>query len=294
MAAPAYTYTLTNGTTADASQVMQDFNDILNGVTDGTKDLSINAITAAGTATFNGNVNIGNASGDDLTITASLASTIAIKATNTYNIGSATLGLAGIYFGTGSTQTARVVAASSYAGALTYTLPDLGTAGTFLFLEGAQTVSGTKTFSANPKLVASYIRLHTSNGYGSTNTFIRRFSTTVSSTGSDITYADSVTAGGSFTIVTKGLYSISYTDNFSSSADFGLSLNSTQLTTNIVSITTADRLISERTIGGNAPAAVSWTGVLNANDVVRAHGDSTTDGSAARTTINFVLLHPLG
>ena len=97
MASPSYTYTLTNGTTADASQVMQNFNDILNGVTDGSKDLSISALTVAGTATLNGNINLGNASADDLTITASLASSLAIKTTNTYTIGASTLVLAGIY-----------------------------------------------------------------------------------------------------------------------------------------------------------------------------------------------------
>ncbi len=148
MAAPSLTYTLTNGSTADATQVMQNFNDLLNGIADGTKDLSINALTCAGTATLNGHVNIGNAAGDDLTVTASLASTIPIKTTNTYNIGSATLGLAGAYFGTGSTQTARIVAASSFASARTYTLPDLGSAGTFAFLEGAQTFTGLKNFAS--------------------------------------------------------------------------------------------------------------------------------------------------
>ncbi len=132
MTSPSVTYTLSNGATADASQVNQNYTDIINGITDGTKDLSISALTCAGTATLNGHVNLGNASADDLTITASLASTIAIKTTNTYNIGSATLGLAGIYFGTGSTQTARVVAASSFAGALTYTLPDVGVAAKFV------------------------------------------------------------------------------------------------------------------------------------------------------------------
>ncbi len=67
MAAPSYTYTLTNGTTADASQVQQNFTDIRNGVTDSTKDLSISALTCAGSVTFNGNVTLGNASGDDIT-----------------------------------------------------------------------------------------------------------------------------------------------------------------------------------------------------------------------------------
>lgn len=160
MPAPSLTYTLTNGTTADASQVMQNFNDLLNGYTDGTKDLSISALTVAGAAVFNGNTTIGNASGDDLTVTASLASTIPIKTTNTYNIGSATLGLAGVYFGTGSTQTARIVAASSYAGALTYTLPDLGSAGTFAFLEAAQSFTGLKKFEGDLARVGT---INTSN-----------------------------------------------------------------------------------------------------------------------------------
>lgn len=128
MPAPSYTYTLTNGTTADASQVQQNFTDILNGVSDGTKDLSINALTAAGTATFNGNVTLGNASGDDITVTGSLASTIAIKTNNSFNIGSATLGLAGIYLGNGGAgATCRLVSAS-HATARTYTFPDYGAA----------------------------------------------------------------------------------------------------------------------------------------------------------------------
>src|SRR3712207_2610502 len=99
MAAPSYTYTLTNSTTADATQVMQNFNDLLNGITDGTKDLSISVLTCAGTVTMNGNVNVGNSSSDDLTVTASLASTIAIKTTYSYDVGSSTVGLRALFLG---------------------------------------------------------------------------------------------------------------------------------------------------------------------------------------------------
>lgn len=146
MANPSYTYTLTNGTTADADQVMQNFNDILAGITDGTKDISVAALTAAGTATLNGHVNLGNSASDDLTVTASLASTIPIKTTNTYNIGSATQGLAGVYFGTGDTDTARVVA-GTLAASRTYTLPDAGAAANFVMSEGAQTKNGLLTLN---------------------------------------------------------------------------------------------------------------------------------------------------
>jgi len=58
MANPAVTYTFVNGVTADAAEVNQNFTDLINGLTDATKDLSISAITAAGTATFNGAVNL--------------------------------------------------------------------------------------------------------------------------------------------------------------------------------------------------------------------------------------------
>jgi hypothetical protein len=156
MAAPSVTYTLTNGTTADATQVMQNFNDLINGVSDGTKDLSINALTCAGTATLNGNVNLGNASGDDLTVNASLASNLVPKTTNTYNLGSADLGYASLYLGTADSDTARIVAAAQAADR-TYTVPDAGAAATFVMTEGAQTISGVKTFSSTSLV-------HTSTG----------------------------------------------------------------------------------------------------------------------------------
>ncbi len=146
MSAPSYTYSLTNGATADAAQVMQNYNDILNGVTDGTKDLTVNAFTANGAVSFKGTVALGDAAADDITITGSLASTIAIKTTNTYNIGSATLGLAGVYFGTGSTTTARIVATGTIASSRTYTLLDAGAAANFVLSEGAATINGVKTF----------------------------------------------------------------------------------------------------------------------------------------------------
>jgi hypothetical protein len=122
MPAPSLTYTLTNGNTADATQVMQNFTDILNGVSDGTKDLSINALTAAGAATLNGHVTLGNAAADDLTINASLASSIPVKTTATYNIGAATLGLLSVYFGRNS-QTTRVIGSATMSATYTLTLP---------------------------------------------------------------------------------------------------------------------------------------------------------------------------
>lgn len=130
---------------------MQNFSDLLNGVSDGTKDLSISALTVAGTATLNGHVNLGNSSADDLTITASLAATLPIKTNTSYDIGSATKGLQGIYLGASSTFTANVVAAS-HAASRVYTIPDVGAASTFVMTGLAQTITAVKTFSSGINL----------------------------------------------------------------------------------------------------------------------------------------------
>ena len=54
MAFPSVTYTFSAGTAADPGQVNQNFSDIINGLADGTKSLSIAALTCASTATITG------------------------------------------------------------------------------------------------------------------------------------------------------------------------------------------------------------------------------------------------
>lgn len=53
------------------------------------------------------------------------------------------------------------------------------------------------------------------NGHGSTYTSCRRFTTTDSASGSDITYLDSATDGATFTINTSGIYSLGWHDRMS-------------------------------------------------------------------------------
>lgn len=159
MANPAVTYTFSNGTVADADEVNTNFSDLINSLTDGTKDLSISALTVAGTATLNGAVTLGNATGDDITFTGSLASGIPIKTTNTYNVGSSTLGLAGIYFGTADTDTARIISAA-LAADRTYSLPDAGADADFVMTAGSQTLTGHKEIlgtTTNDDASAGYI-----------------------------------------------------------------------------------------------------------------------------------------
>lgn len=129
----------------------------------------------------------------------------------------------------------------------------------------------------------SMIRLNTANGYGSTNTKIRRFVNVVTNQGTDITYADSATLGASFTINTNGVYTISYSDCFTTPAVLGLSINSSQLTTNLESIT-ATNILSANTSGSNNYVGVSaWTGYLTAGDIIRAHSGGLATGSVVNT-----------
>jgi hypothetical protein len=141
-----------------------------------------------------------------------------------------------------------------------------------------QTAAG--TWAQTPSLVGgvgegvdikpakSMVRLHTANGYGSTNTGVRRFTTVVTNKGTDITYADSATLGATFTINVAGVYGISYTDNFTASNSVAISLNSTLLT---VIPTTQDEILVIGTTGAtNARKTVATTIDLAVGDVIRA------------------------
>ncbi len=121
--------------------------------------------------------------------------------------------------------------------------------------------------------------------FGTTNTFIRRFLTTHLNQGSDVTYADTAAAGGSFTINTNGVYAVSYTDNAGAAATFGISLNSTQLTIGVQSINQADQLSVATSAAANYIINSAWTGYLPAGSVIRAHGGA----SAATQNISFCI-----
>ncbi len=128
----------------------------------------------------------------------------------------------------------------------------------------------------------SEVAVHTGNNHGSTNTKIRRFTTTKTSIGSAITYADSATLGSSFTINESGVYSIQYWDvRTSGSERIGLSLNTTGPTVNINSITESERMGSWTFCAAAVTAQYSWTGRLNKGDVVRPHTEGACNTTAA-------------
>lgn len=131
----------------------------------------------------------------------------------------------------------------------------------------------------------SEIIVHSGNGHGSTATKIRRFTTTAKSIGTAITYADSSTNGATFTINEDGVYSISYGDQYSAASErIGITVNDTATTTNIGTPLTYAQGYRQSALAPAAAAQglVTWTGVLSAGDVVRAH----TNGNADATNNN--------
>jgi len=133
--------------------------------------------------------------------------------------------------------------------------------------------------------IDSFVDLHTENGHGSTNTVIRRFTTAVTNQGSAITYADSSTLGATFTINESGMYHMHGVDLFSSPHYCGISVNSTQLTTSILSITTADKKALSEAAAGTV-MAYGTVQYLVKDDVVRVH-TSGGGSTAAQARANF-------
>jgi hypothetical protein len=138
--------------------------------------------------------------------------------------------------------------------------------------------SGKTQADANQNAPQSMVQLTTANGYGSTNTMIRRFSTTVLSQGSDISYTDSAANGASFAINTSGVYAINYFDQFSTGSHVAITLNDSQMTTTVDSMT-ATPLDANYQSGANAAVKASWTGYLTAGSVIRPHANGVSSGT---------------
>lgn len=136
------------------------------------------------------------------------------------------------------------------------------------------------------------VSVYTGFGFGSTNTFIRRFTTILTAVGTAITYADSATDGGSFTINEAGLYEIYYSDQTNVTCAFGVSVNSSQLTTNIRTITTANRasVTEAGTTTGGGIGSCTRTLRLAVGDVLRAHWQSNLIAGVA-PNVDSILTH---
>lgn len=128
----------------------------------------------------------------------------------------------------------------------------------------------------------SFVQVDTPNGVGAVDTKIRVF-TNVTTVGADITRATSANNGDTFTINVSGLYAITYSDfSTAAAATLGLSVNSNELTTGILTITGANILSHASTPGANQSGYIGCTRLFTAGDVIRAHGGGTVcNGTSA-------------
>lgn len=172
--------------------------------------------------------------------------------------------------GTNSTATATA-GGVGYGTGTAHAYTSAGTSGQVLTSSG----SGAPTWSAVSSGVSNnVITVHTFNGYGSTNTAISTFTTVAVSTGTAITYTSDSSLGDSFTINEAGYYLVYTVASVASSVAFGASINSTQLSTAISSITFANRVIAAGGAGSSsfAPYSVASTIIRCAvGDVIRPH-----------------------
>lgn len=137
--------------------------------------------------------------------------------------------------------------------------------------------------------ITSQLRLNTYAGYGGTDNKIMRFTTSAENIGNMFsenhsTGYSSNAKGLEITINRSGKYAVKLNDSYNSAGyrSSGLSLNSAQLTTAIVSITTANRISHSHCYQGTATLGYQTSVILYfaKNDVIRPH----TDGLAATAT----------
>ncbi len=132
----------------------------------------------------------------------------------------------------------------------------------------------------------------TGNGYGSATIKIRRYTTTQSSVGTHVVYADSATLGATFTIAAggDGIYAIYVKDHYSGAGTYiGASLNSAELTTDIESITAANRLLSLQT-SASAAGGIARSVRLVAGDIIRPHHGATLPDTTAAARSVFAII----
>jgi len=133
--------------------------------------------------------------------------------------------------------------------------------------------------------ITSQARFNTHAGYGSTATKIPYFTNQVENIGNMMTVTNDSTNGLQVTINRSGRYSGLYemASATSSSTYSGVTLNSTQLTTAIGSVTISDcitRCLISNVSGGWDPASSPFSLYLKKGDVIRPHTNGDAPGNA--------------
>ncbi len=196
--------------------------------------------------------------------------------------------------GTGqSTQTSAFDALSpnTTAGDITYyngsdnVRLGLGTSGYVLTVSGSAP-AWVSPSSSSSSTIRDYFHITGPNGTGSTDDKIRLFTTTTTNVGTAFTISHGATTGTTVTLNSSGIYVFCRVDQRgASSGFFGISVNSSQRTTSITSITAADRLIHNVYLGGGGDTAVCTAPeYLQTNDVIRPHDSAVFDNGSGTAT----------
>lgn len=113
------------------------------------------------------------------------------------------------------------------------------------------------------------------------NNKIGRYSNTAVNTGSDITYASSVTAGDTFTINTTGWYAITTTVSYGTGANrYGVTVNQADLTAFVSAVSQAELVLITIASNATSQTASSIVRKFTANDIIRLNlSTGTTYGN---------------
>jgi type IV pilus biogenesis protein CpaD/CtpE len=148
----------------------------------------------------------------------------------------------------------------------------------------AKVVSDGSNYYALSLLKRDELKFNTGNGNG-TSAKIRRFGVVELNVGTALSYTDSSANGTSITINEAGTYSVTYTDGHTTiGVNFGISLNSSQLTSAIGVIQAADRIGITTSQGAAAYGCAVATRLLQKGDVVRPHLASTSANDTSNAT----------
>jgi len=227
--------------------------------------LDANDVSALSAALTSGNIFVGN--GSNLATGVSMSGEASID-----NAGAVTLLNSAVI---GKVITGFVSGAGTVAAADT-------------LLEAIEKLNGNIALLAAPG--AESLIMQGGAGFGSTATMIREFATTVEdNTGTLISFTNDATNSFVLTAEDTCLLTVSYSEfdgTVNVDVQVGLSLNNTQVTTAVGSITNADRVAFAQPLRNGSGAAggghVSWTGIVTVGDDIRPHTNGNWDGAAAQ------------
>jgi len=129
----------------------------------------------------------------------------------------------------------------------------------------------------------SYMRRTNGLTRGSTNTQVVIFGTAQESSGTDITYVNSVTNGDSFLINTSGIYSVSYSSEVGSTGTIEIRIGST---VDNLSNDSNTRALSSN-VSPPAYMTIGWIGYVDAGKNIWILSGSAPAGSAFRNQITI-------